>query len=189
MSPHFLTRRVSRLLGLALVSWAFARVGVHRLSLRTALLTSFMGCDHNKVLPTSVHTRMFALKVYTYSTQKDLRECWSTWQLSYVKTSITNLFLGLGFVDKLFANFDARLEECLRHLKHWQSQQMARLLSNFKQNHTVFLPVQHTSNYDTTKVLMANNVHSFIPDISIAPLQVHYYLEVLPTTALILCRS
>src|SRR6218665_2534938 len=33
MSPHFLTRRVSRLLGLALLSWAFARVGVHRLSL------------------------------------------------------------------------------------------------------------------------------------------------------------
>src|SRR6218665_58031 len=33
MFPHFLTRRVSRLLGLALVYWAFARVGVHRLSL------------------------------------------------------------------------------------------------------------------------------------------------------------
>jgi len=33
-SPHFLTRWVSRLLWLALVSWAFARVGVHRLSLR-----------------------------------------------------------------------------------------------------------------------------------------------------------
>src|SRR6218665_3529833 len=33
MSPHFLTGLVSRLLGLALVSWAFARVGVHRLSL------------------------------------------------------------------------------------------------------------------------------------------------------------
>ena len=30
---------------------------------------------------------------------------------------------------------------------------------------------------------------SFILDISIAPLQVHYYSEVLPTTALILCRS
>src|SRR6218665_310699 len=29
----------------------------------------------------------------------------------------------------------------------------------------------------------------FIPDISIAPLQVHYYSEELPTTALILCRS
>jgi len=29
---------------------------------------------------------------------------------------------------------------------------------------------------------------SFIPDISIAPLQVHYYSEALPTTALILCR-
>jgi len=34
ISPHFLTRWVSRLLGLAVVSWAFARVGVHRLSLR-----------------------------------------------------------------------------------------------------------------------------------------------------------
>ena len=33
MSPHFLTRWVSRLLGLALVSWAFARIGVHWLSL------------------------------------------------------------------------------------------------------------------------------------------------------------
>src|SRR6218665_869721 len=31
--------------------------------------------------------------------------------------------------------------------------------------------------------------HSFILDISIAPLQVHYYSKVLPTTALILCRS
>ena len=31
ISPHFLTRWVSRLLGQALVSWAFARVGVHRL--------------------------------------------------------------------------------------------------------------------------------------------------------------
>src|SRR6218665_1866043 len=33
MSPCFLTRRISRLLGLALVSWAFARFGVHRFSL------------------------------------------------------------------------------------------------------------------------------------------------------------
>jgi len=32
-------------------------------------------------------------------------------------------------------------------------------------------------------------IHSFIPDISIAPLQVHYYSEALPTTALILCQS
>ena len=30
-------------------------------------------------------------------------------------------------------------------------------------------------------------VCSFIPDISIAPLQVHCYPEALPTTALILC--
>jgi len=32
-------------------------------------------------------------------------------------------------------------------------------------------------------------IHSFIPDISMAPFQVHYYLEALLTTALILCRS
>jgi len=32
-------------------------------------------------------------------------------------------------------------------------------------------------------------MHSFIPDISIVPLQFHYYSEALPTTALILCRS
>ena len=31
--------------------------------------------------------------------------------------------------------------------------------------------------------------HSFILDISIAPLKVHYYSEALPTTVLILCRS
>src|SRR6218665_1245210 len=34
MSHLFLTRRVSQLLGLALVSWAFAHIGVHRPSLR-----------------------------------------------------------------------------------------------------------------------------------------------------------
>jgi len=32
-------------------------------------------------------------------------------------------------------------------------------------------------------------VHSFILDVSVAPLQEHYYLEALPTTELILCRS
>jgi len=32
-------------------------------------------------------------------------------------------------------------------------------------------------------------LHSFIPDTSIAPLQVHYYSEAHSTTALILCRS
>jgi len=31
-------------------------------------------------------------------------------------------------------------------------------------------------------------IHSFIPYSSIAPLQVHYYSEALPTTALILHR-
>src|SRR6218665_2980098 len=47
MSPHFLTtctctcicRCISRLLRLALASWAFARVGVHRLSLRLPYLS------------------------------------------------------------------------------------------------------------------------------------------------------
>ena len=32
-------------------------------------------------------------------------------------------------------------------------------------------------------------IHSFIRDISIVPLQVHYYSEALLTTELILCRS
>ena len=41
MSPHFLTRWVSRLLGLALVSWVFARVGVHHLSLHLPHLGVF----------------------------------------------------------------------------------------------------------------------------------------------------
>jgi len=31
-------------------------------------------------------------------------------------------------------------------------------------------------------------IHSFVPYISVAPLQVHYYAEALPTTAMILCR-
>ena len=41
MSPFFLTRWVSRLFELALVSWTFARVGVHRLSLRLPYLGIF----------------------------------------------------------------------------------------------------------------------------------------------------
>src|SRR6218665_187709 len=32
-------------------------------------------------------------------------------------------------------------------------------------------------------------IHTIISEISIAPLQVYYYSEALPTTALILCRS
>jgi len=32
-------------------------------------------------------------------------------------------------------------------------------------------------------LLMKNLIHSFIPDIYVAPLQVHYYSEALPTTA------
>ena len=32
-------------------------------------------------------------------------------------------------------------------------------------------------------------IHSLIPDISIAPLQVHYYSEALLSTALILCHE
>jgi len=38
-------------------------------------------------------------------------------------------------------------------------------------------------------MIQNDQIHSFIPDISIAPLQVHYYSEALPTTALILCKS
>jgi len=33
------------------------------------------------------------------------------------------------------------------------------------------------------------HLYPFIPNISIALLQVHYYSEALPTTALVLCRS
>src|SRR6218665_1941670 len=53
MSHLFLTRRVSQLLGLALVSWAFARIGVHRPSLRLPCLVfsirSYMPLDFNRV--------------------------------------------------------------------------------------------------------------------------------------------
>src|SRR6218665_2094126 len=35
----------------------------------------------------------------------------------------------------------------------------------------------------------AHTIHSFIPDNPIAPLQIHYDSEALPTTALILCRN
>ena len=36
---------------------------------------------------------------------------------------------------------------------------------------------------------VTSHFQSFILDISIAPLQVHYYSEALPTTAFILCRN
>ena len=51
-------------------------------------------------------------------------------------------------------------------------------------NHHIFAYVP--SCYKKDEVLQ---IHSFILDISIAPLQVHYYSEPLPTTALRLCRS
>src|SRR6218665_1577255 len=41
MSHLFLTRCVSQLLGLALVSWAFARIGVHRLPYLMFSIRSF----------------------------------------------------------------------------------------------------------------------------------------------------
>src|SRR6218665_1524630 len=44
MSHLFLARWVSELLGLALVSWAFARIGVHRLSLRLPYLMFSSRC-------------------------------------------------------------------------------------------------------------------------------------------------
>jgi len=40
-----------------------------------------------------------------------------------------------------------------------------------------------------SEFLIEEVIRSFIPDVSIAPLQVHYYSEALPTTALILCPS
>src|SRR6218665_515651 len=49
----FLTRCASQLLGLALVSWAFARIGVHRPSLRFPYLVfsihSYLPLDFNRV--------------------------------------------------------------------------------------------------------------------------------------------
>jgi len=41
----------------------------------------------------------------------------------------------------------------------------------------------------TNNNTMHERIHSFILDISVAPLQVHYYPEALPTTALILCQT
>ena len=38
-------------------------------------------------------------------------------------------------------------------------------------------------------VILYSFIHSFSSDISKAPLQIHYYSDALPTTALILCRS
>ena len=52
MSHLFLTRWVSQLLGLALVSWAFARIGVHRHSLRLPyLMFSILYVFHSLFLP------------------------------------------------------------------------------------------------------------------------------------------
>src|SRR6218665_1191894 len=45
------------------------------------------------------------------------------------------------------------------------------------------------SNRSCSNVLMSHDPHSFIPAISIAPLQVLYHSEALPTTARILYRS
>src|SRR6218665_1377420 len=43
--------------------------------------------------------------------------------------------------------------------------------------------------YSPWQQCILSMLHSFIPDISIAPLQVHCFSEALPTTALRLCRS
>jgi len=48
--------------------------------------------------------------------------------------------------------------------------------------------------HKSISVLIANSaihsfIHSFITDVSIAPLEVHYYSETRPTTALILYPS
>jgi len=45
---------------------------------------------------------------------------------------------------------------------------------------------EHTVKHNLRSIILTN---SFIPDISIAPLQDSYYSEALPTTALILCRN
>ena len=37
--------------------------------------------------------------------------------------------------------------------------------------------------------MIVSAIYSFTPDISIAPPQVYYYSEALPTTALIMCHS
>src|SRR6218665_3221295 len=63
MSHLFLTRLFSQLLGLALLSWAFARIGVHRPSLCLPYLMfsirSYLPLDFNRVSslrPTYRHT-------------------------------------------------------------------------------------------------------------------------------------
>src|SRR6218665_983898 len=53
MSHLFITRVVSQLSGLAMVSWAFARIGVHRPSLRRPCLVfsirPYLPLDFNRV--------------------------------------------------------------------------------------------------------------------------------------------
>src|SRR6218665_1997570 len=74
MSHLFLTRRVSKLLGLTLVSWAFARIGVHPPSLRLQCLVfsirSDLSLDFNRVSslrPTYRHPfgRPFTYSLFT----------------------------------------------------------------------------------------------------------------------------
>ena len=67
----FLTRRVSQLLGLALVSWAFARVGVHRPSLRLPYLLfsirSYLPLNFNRVFSSRPTYRHPFCRPFTYS--------------------------------------------------------------------------------------------------------------------------
>src|SRR6218665_4173380 len=70
--PHlFLTRRVSQLLGLALMSWAFASIGVHHPSLRLPYLVfsirSYLSLDFNRassLRPTYRHPFLPCLTIY-----------------------------------------------------------------------------------------------------------------------------
>ena len=71
MSHLFLTRWVFQLLGLALVSWAFARIDVHRLSLRLPYLVfsirSYLPLDFNRVFSLRTTYRHPFGRPFTYS--------------------------------------------------------------------------------------------------------------------------
>src|SRR6218665_4044969 len=60
MSPHFLTKLVSRSLGMAFVSWASARVGVHRLfACRLSLAISRCFSIHSSSSAIEFHSCFF----------------------------------------------------------------------------------------------------------------------------------
>src|SRR6218665_2719165 len=69
MSHLFLTRGVSQLLGLALVSWAFARIGVHRTSLRFPYLV-FSICSYRHWI--SIVVLLYGRRIATHSVDPSL---------------------------------------------------------------------------------------------------------------------